>query len=117
MAWRPHSHAKVDSRSPRAWARCDFCNDIYNHHELTWQVQWSGVKLQNLRFLVCHKCKDVPQPQLKARILPPDPVPVQNARPWDYAASNNTYLVTDDGTPLGTDDGTNIVTTAPDPIP
>jgi hypothetical protein len=80
----PHGRAKVDSTSPRAFAICDRCGFLYNHQNLHWQYDFRGRSLANLRILVCEICEDNPQPQLKPRIIPPDPVPIQNARPERY---------------------------------
>lgn len=84
MAWRPHGTARVayvDATSPKAWAYCDRCDSVINHHRLAWQFDWRGPRLQNLRILVCEKCMDKPQEQLRPRLLPPDPVPILNPRP------------------------------------
>ena len=37
--------------------------------------------MQNLRILVCRRCEDVPQPQLRPIIVGPDPYPVRDPRP------------------------------------
>lgn len=81
---RVHGRAKIDPNYPEARAICDFCGFHYNHKDLRWQYQWQGPKLQNIRFLVCHKCYDIPQEQLRLIILPPDPVAIKNARPENY---------------------------------
>ena len=60
-------------------------------------MQWSGSQLQNLRLLVCDTCLDVPQQQLRSIVLPPDPLPVFNPRPENFAADNNDYRTTQDG--------------------
>jgi len=39
----------------------------------------------NKHLLKCPYCLDEPQPQLRAIIIPPDPDPVYNARPEQYA--------------------------------
>ena len=80
----PHGRARVDATSPRAFAICDRCARLYNHKDLHWQYDFRGRSLANLRILVCHTCEDTPQPQLKPRIIPPDPLPIQNARPERY---------------------------------
>lgn len=85
MAWRPHSRAKVNPRNPKSWGRCDRDGLIYNLRDLVWDYQWEGNRLVNLRFLVCRRCRDIPNQQLRSRILPADPVPVLNARPENYA--------------------------------
>lgn len=78
---RPHGRARVDPTSPAAFAVCDRCGFWYSHRSLRWQVDYRGMKLQNLRILVCDRCYDDPQPQLKPRIIGPDPLPIMNARP------------------------------------
>ncbi len=97
MAWRPHSNAYANPAAPSAWAQCDRCDQTYLHSTLRWQVQWAGPHLQNLRLLVCDRCYDTPQPQLKPRILPPDPVPVMNARPFNYVAADIDHRLIEDG--------------------
>jgi hypothetical protein len=57
---------------------------MWNLEDLRFQWDWTGARLQNLRILVCQDCYDDPQPQLQARILSPDPVPVYNARPEPF---------------------------------
>ena len=85
MAWRYHGHARVNSRSPRAAGVCDRCGRMFNWQDLSWQWDWAGEKLINLKILVCDDCYDVPQEQLRARILTPDPLPIINARPEPFA--------------------------------
>lgn len=89
MAWRPHSRAFVSPKSPQAWARCDRCSFNYNHNRLSWQMQYGGQGVYNTRYLVCQTCLDDPQPQLQARILPPDPVSIMNARPEPFEIEEN----------------------------
>lgn len=114
MAWRPHGHVRVSGRNPRAAARCDRCGFLYNHIDLAFQYDWRGNFVQNLRILVCDACYDVPQEQLRPRILSPDPVPIYNARPEPFAFDGISYdetnffttedefftLAAEDGTPL-----------------
>lgn len=88
---RPHGRAKVSSRNPRAFAICDRCGFLMNHVNLQWQYDWAGASLINKRMLVCNECNDVPQSQLRAIVVPADPVPIQNPRIQDYAtAETNT---------------------------
>lgn len=72
------AHASI--KRPRAFAVCDRCGIWHNHDKLQWQFQWQGTSLVNQRILVCRRCLDKPQQQLRAIILPADPVPVQNPR-------------------------------------
>lgn len=72
--------ARTSASSPKAFAVCDRCARWYNHVDLRWQYDYRGRSLANLRILVCDDCYDDPQPQLKPRIIPPDPIPIKNAR-------------------------------------
>jgi hypothetical protein len=110
MSWRYHGRARVDPTNPQAFAVCDRCKFLYNHVDLNWQYQWVGPQLHNLRELVCSTCMDSPQEQLRTIILPPDPMPIWNARPEDYQAAEVDRLTTQDGSPIVTQEDDNIVT-------
>lgn len=85
MAYASRSGRAVTSASkPRAFGVCDRCNFWYNHYRLQWQYDWRGTSLLNTRVLVCRNCLDKPQQQLRAIVLPADPVPIQNPRPEDF---------------------------------
>lgn len=84
-----NGRAVVSQTDPRALAICDRCGFRYNHDDLSWQFQWRGTILQNIRILVCDSCKDTPQEQLRVIILPIDPVPVMNARPENFIGDDN----------------------------
>lgn len=113
MSWRFHGRAQVDPDSPRAFAICDRCGFLYNHQDLRWQFEWVGPQLQNLRLLVCETCLDQPQEQLRTIILPPDPLPILNARPEFYAIDEIDFLTTQAGGTLATQTSLPIVT---DPV-
>jgi hypothetical protein len=55
---------------------------------LSWQFDWAGASLINKRILVCETCNDKPQNQLRAIVVPADPVPIQNPRTQDYVAAS-----------------------------
>ena len=83
---RPHPRrASTDPSSPSSWATDDRSGFIGNHKNLRWQYEWAGLKLVNKRILVFDDTYDEPQRQLGTIILPPDPLPVMNARPENYA--------------------------------
>ena len=85
MGWASQSgRAITNPDNPRAFAVCDNCGFWYNHHKLHWQREWQGAMIVNKGFLVCQECLDKPNPQLKARLLPADPVPIANPRPERY---------------------------------
>lgn len=72
--------AATSSSSPRAHAICDRCGARVNHDTLVWQYDWRGPTMLNTRKLVCSRCVDVPQQQLRAITLPADPMPISNPR-------------------------------------
>lgn len=123
--WHPSGRARVNSRSPEAQAVCDRCFLNFSLRDLSWQYQWSGVKLQNLRLLVCKECLDKPQPQLKTIIIPPDPLPVMNPRPDQYSVTVPSDIATEPplfqgSNDLTTESGDNLIweiqdTPLPDP--
>lgn len=79
----PHDiHAPVDVTQPEPNGFCDRCNRRFLKRDLSFQYDFRGPVLQNLRIEVCPSCLDDPQPQLKPVIIPgPDPTPVKDPRP------------------------------------
>lgn len=76
----------------------------WNRIDLSWQFDWRGAQLQNLRILVCRRCNDVPQEQLRSYSPPADPIPIRDPRP-DYSNEGNgptviTTIVASAGFPL-----------------
>ena len=96
MSWRPHPKNATSDPHDGAWATCDGCGFIYNHPKLAWNMEWAGFTLVNKRTLVCPVCNDVPNEQLRTIILPPDPDPVMNARPEQYAVDEGPMPFTTD---------------------
>ena len=86
--------AKTSATNPQAHAICDRCGFRYNLVNLRWQFDWRGVTLQNLRLLVCSTCYDEPQEQLRAIVVPADPVPVQNPRIQDFVTAETSNRFT-----------------------
>ena len=95
---RPHGRARVSARNPRAFGICDRCGFLYNHVNLQWQYDWAGASLINKRILVCDECNDVPQTQLRAIVVPADPVPILNPRIQDYNTAESDYRITQGNT-------------------
>ena len=91
MAWRPHARVKVDARNPRAAGVCGRCGIPVNHYTLRWQFGYAGVQLINFKLLVCDRCEDLPNRQLGAKILSPDPLPIFNARPEPFTTTGFGY--------------------------
>lgn len=89
MSLRPHGRASISAINPRALGICDRCSFTYNLDMLSYQFQWRGPRLQNVRILVCETCYDEPQEQLRTFILPPDPIALKDPRPENYADCDN----------------------------
>ncbi len=82
MAWRPHGYLRVDPKNPACAAACDRCGFVYNLKDLVWQYDWRGSELTNIKIRVCTRtCLDLPYEGRRPLKLPPDPVPVREARP------------------------------------
>lgn len=77
---RPHGKAVVDTSHPEPFAVCDRCGFWYNLPKLSFQYEWAGTTQVRLGQLVCERCYDTPQEQLRSLQLPADPPPVPNAR-------------------------------------
>jgi hypothetical protein len=96
---RPHGRrALVDPENPRAFGVCDRCGQWVNHCNLQWQWDYRGNSLANLRILVCEICLDEPNPQLKPRIIGPDPLPIINARPETFFIDETDFRTTQGNT-------------------
>ena len=86
--------ARTNAANPQAHAICDRCGFRFNFSDLTWQMDWRGAALMNIRLLVCKTCLDKPQEQLRAIVIPADPTPIVNARiqDFDLASTDNFAL-------------------------
>jgi hypothetical protein len=86
LAYRPHpKRARTNSRYPQAWATSDSSGFVGNHIDMAWQYDYNGTQLFNKRILRFRDELDTPQQQFRALVLPPDPVPIMNARPEPYS--------------------------------
>jgi len=92
-----------------AYAICDRCGCGYNHADLSWQMDYAGVSLINKRILVCQRCLDVPQNQLRAIVIPADPVPISNPRVPDFVAASSDIRMTSGPTTIDQRTGLPIV--------
>ena len=86
--------ARTSVRDPRAFSVCDRCGFWYNHHTLQFQHEWAGASLVSRQKLVCRSCLDTPQQQLRAIILPADPVPIWQPRPEDFVTAESNVRAT-----------------------
>lgn len=95
MGWSSKSgRARTSLTSPDAFAVCDLSGIWDNHSRMSWQYQWAGNQLVNLKLLVCDEYKDVPNEQLRNLVLPPDPIPTKDPRlePFNYDANPSTVV-------------------------
>lgn len=69
------------------------------------QKQWAGTQLVDLRILVYPDELDTPQRQLGTIFIPPDPLPIKNARPENYSIDEEpvSTLTTEGGAVLTLD--------------
>lgn len=115
--------ARTSAKNPQAFAICDRCAIWYNHVNLRWQYDWAGASLINKRILVCNTCYDTPQSQLRAIIIPADPVPIVNPRVEPYAWDEidrrqvSGYNTTSQSTGIPVQQGDTRVTTIDDDVP
>jgi hypothetical protein len=95
----------------------------YNHVNLSFQYDWAGASLVNKRILVCSTCYDTPQEQLRAIVIPADPVPIVNPRVEPYAWDEidrrqvSGYNTTSQSTGIPIQQGDTRVTTIDDDVP
>lgn len=87
-----YGQAVINPSAPEALGICDRCSKLYNLRALRWQMQWMGTSVQNLHLRVCNTCYDIPNEQLRTLILPPDPMPVMDARTEPYTIDEKNFL-------------------------
>jgi len=61
----------------------------FDHRELDWQYEQGGMRIINLRVMVCRRCTDMIQPQKRTCIFPPDPEGIEFPLPEDYSKTDN----------------------------
>lgn len=95
MAYASQSgRARTSATTPQAHAICDRCGFRYNHVNLSWQYDWAGASMINKRILVCRTCYDDPQTQLRAIVVPADPMPIINPRIQDFVTAETSTRFT-----------------------
>lgn len=82
---RANGRAQVSARHPRAFAICDGCGGLWNHDQLAFQYKMAGVAAVPTARLVCRKCTDRLNPNLRTIRIDPDPAPVFDPRPQFYS--------------------------------
>lgn len=68
--------ARVSPNNPQAFGVCQRCGIWYNRVELKNQYEWRGAALLPIYIFVCKECYDEPNAQLRAIVIPADPVPI-----------------------------------------
>lgn len=86
--------ARISSRTPQAAGQCDRCGFLYTHAGMKFQYDWRGSTLQNTQMLVCTRCYDTPQDQLRSIVIPADPMPIRNPRIPDYVTAGSDARLT-----------------------
>lgn len=95
MAYASRSgRARTSQKRPQAFGVCFRCGIWHNRVDLSFQYDWRGTSLQNLYILVCERCNDVPQEQLRAIQLPADPTPVYFPSVEQFEAAETDYRTT-----------------------
>lgn len=86
----PHDlRAPTNPQKPEPVGICDRCGFKYRLADLPFQFDWRGNAMANLRIRVCsERCLDVPFQNNRPLIIPPDPEPIKDARPYFYAQQN-----------------------------
>ena len=101
-----HGRARLDPTAPSAFAICDTCSFEFLRSDLYADKQWYGTRIQDTGYLVCDRCLDKPQEQLRTIILPPDPIPVSQPRPDFLTAREYAMVISDtNGNPIFDSDG------------
>jgi hypothetical protein len=90
--------ARTSAKSPRAFAVCQRCGLWDNRDRMQFQMAWRGTTLRNIYILVCGRCYDTPQEQLRSITIPADPTPVYYPSVEDFAAAETNYRITVPGT-------------------
>ncbi len=68
--------ARTNPTHPEAFSVCQRCGIWHNRAVLRNQMEWRGAALMPTYIFVCPECWDTPQEQLRAVVVPADPVPV-----------------------------------------
>ena len=100
---RARAPIDIDVKSPRSVAVCDGCGMWTMHaHSVEKMEDRGGSVPVGTNLYVCGVCDDVPNPYYSKLVLPPDPVPIKNPRPENYALNPEPmlFIVADYNTPI-----------------
>ncbi len=92
------------------------CGFVYSANRMQFQYQFRGGSVpMNTRLIVCDTCLDDMNYQQSLLIIPPDPPPMFNTNPENYAVDEANWLATQDGNILTTESGVPLTTNIPNP--
>lgn len=95
MAYASRSgRARTSASNPRTFGVCDRCGTWYNRQDMKNQVEWRGTALLPLYIYVCSRCYDVPQANIRAIVLPADPMPIIQPRIEPFLNDETDFRVT-----------------------
>ena len=92
MTYRGTGRASVDIDHPTAFFVCYRCGAWRNRTDVISQPIYAGTNIVTTNMWVCReneRCNDIPNPQRKAIIIPPDPIPVIPSSPEFFSYSEN----------------------------
>lgn len=98
--------ASVDSSAPQAWGTSDRNGMIGTQARMQFQFEWRGTQLVSKHILVHSDELDIPNRQLGTIVLPPDPLPIMNARVEPYYIDEQTFRIQQNGVQRLLMDGT-----------
>lgn len=85
----PHNlRAPVSIDKPEPVGISDRSGKMYFLRDMVWQYQWNGNALVRQNILVGYDEVDKPSEFLRTPILGPEPAPLPDARPTQYAVQN-----------------------------
>lgn len=115
MAKRPHPKGASTNPGQGPWTECMRCGLVKSMDRIVFQYDFMGGSTpQNTGLRVCvDTCVDDLMWQAKLLILPPDPAPIPNTFPTNYAVDETNWLTTQDDSIITTQDGVPIVTPVP----
>lgn len=96
MSMPKGKYVNIDVRNPEALGMCDYSNFVGMRKDLVRQMEWRGDGLVWTGLLVNRVFADIPNEQGRSPILPPDPIPIVQARPQfiQYMTWSNNPLPT-----------------------
>jgi hypothetical protein len=105
---------RLDPKRPQAVGECDRCGFVWNLCDLAYQYEWAGAQLIKTNLLVCVDCMDLPSVAKKAIVVPPDGLPVLNARPISRSVMTDRRVTMDDNQRVTETGGDRVLIDNPD---